>query len=326
MRIIDTHHHIYPPAYVSENLHRILDRSAALQGSAYSSWTPGVALERMDQAGVATAINSMTSPGVWFDDGEAARIRARRCNEFGADMIQDFPGRFGMFAAIPLPDIDGSLHEIEYALDVLKLDGIGILTSYSGRHLGDPAFAVVFDELERRKAIVLVHPIMSSPGTVVPGLIPATIEFPTDTTRTIASLIFSGTFARCPSIRFIFSHGGGTLPMLVERIASAVRRLPIDEQAKRLPLGLERELHRHYYDVASVAKNPAGMAAVLKLYPVSQLLYGSDEPFNSSAELANALNGLGLSEPDLQAIRHDNALRLFTRLAKRSRMGTALGR
>jgi predicted TIM-barrel fold metal-dependent hydrolase len=312
-RIIDIHHHVYPPRYVAENLQRILARSDALEASMYSNWTPRAAVERMDRAGIASAINSMTSPGVWFADGEAARVRSRICNEFGAEMARDFPGRFGMFAAIPLPDTDGSLREIEHALDVLKLDGVGVLTSYAGKLIGDPAFSAVLDELNRRAAVVMVHPVMSC-GNVTPGLLPATIEFPTDTARAVASLVFSGTFARCPGIRFIFPHGGGTLPSLVERIASAFQRLPPDERTAKLPHGLEHELRRHYYDVASVAKSRAGMAAVLELYSTSQLLYGSDEPFNSALEIVLELNKLGLSDRDAQAIQRDNALRLFPRL------------
>ena len=140
LRTVDVHHHIYPPRYLSENLEHIAKDIGPVAAKA-QNWSPRSAVEKMDQAGVATAINSITSPGVWFEDGDAARVRARVCNEFGAQLIRDFPGRFGMFAAIPLPDTDGSLKEIEYALDVLKLDGVGLLTSYAGKLLGDPAFA-----------------------------------------------------------------------------------------------------------------------------------------------------------------------------------------
>ena len=176
----------------------------------------------------ATAINSMTSPGVWFEDGDAARGRARTCNEFGAQMIRDFPGRFGMFAAIPLPDTDGSLKEIEYALDVLKLDGIGLLTSYAGKLLGDPAFTPVFDEINRRKAVVFVHPTMSCCGNPMPGVSPPTIEFPMDSTRTVTSLLFSGGFARYADTRFIFSHGGGMLLPIVQRLYRAAAQMKPD--------------------------------------------------------------------------------------------------
>ena len=168
-RTVDVHHHIYPPQYLSENVDRIAKDIGGPSASRIQNWSPRSAVEKMDQAGVATAVNSMTSPGVWFEDGEAARTRARACNEFGAQMMRDFPGRFGMFAAIPLPDADGSLKEIEYALDVLKLDGIGVLSSYAGKLLGEPAFAPVFEEINRRKAVVFVHPTMSCCGNPIPG-------------------------------------------------------------------------------------------------------------------------------------------------------------
>jgi predicted TIM-barrel fold metal-dependent hydrolase len=313
--IIDTHHHIYPPRYVNANLKRIVEDSGALPASAYTSWSPQRALEQMDKAGVRSAIVSMTSPGIWWGDTEAGRTWARECNEFGAQMAKDFPGRFGMFAAIPLPDTEGSLREIAYALDTLKLDGIGLLTSYAGKPLGDPSFAPVFDELNRRKVAVFVHPTMSCCGMSIPGIDPPAIDFSTDTTRTLASLAYSGTFARSPDVRFIFSHGGGTMPMIVQRIAGSIRNFTPEQRAKILPNGAEAEFKRHHYDIASVALNPAGMAAVFKLIPLDRLLYGSDAPFGSTTAIAERLAKFELSAPDITAIRHDNALRLFPRFA-----------
>jgi len=312
-RIIDTHHHIYPPRYVAQNLPRLLADATVLPASAYQSWTPSLAIEQMDKAGIASAVTSITSPGIWFDDGEKARARARDCNEFGAMMMRDFPGRFGMFAAIPVPDTEGSLAEIAYALDVLKLDGIGVLTSYAGKLLGDPAFAEVFTELNRRKAKVFVHPTMSCCGNVFPGVSGPNIEFPVDTGRAIASLLLRGTFATCPDITFLFSHGGGILPSIVQRVFGAVRQMPPEKRAAWLPQGPEYELKRQVYDVASIALNPAGMAAVLKLFPITQITYGSDAPFGSTTGIADALTKLGLSERELSAIHRENALRLFPR-------------
>jgi 6-methylsalicylate decarboxylase len=315
-RIIDTHHHLYPPKYVGPNLDRLLKDSGALPASAYTNWTPQFALDQMEKAGIATAIVSITTPGVWFDDGnDAARTRARICNEFGAQMIKDYPGRFGMFAAIPLPDTDGSLKEVEYALDTLKLDGIGLLTSYDGKLLGDATFATVFDELNRRKAKVFVHPTMSCCGNVFPSLNAAIIEFPTDTARTIASLALTGTMARCPEVTFIFSHGGGVLPSIMQRLAGVAARLDPELRATRLPRGLDYELKRQYYDLASVGAAPAGMAAVLKLWPITQLTYGSDEPFGSAVAIAAGIAKLDLSDVDLKLIQRGNAVRLFPRLA-----------
>ena len=314
-RIIDTHHHIYPPRYVAQNLRRLLDDATALPASAYQNWTPSLALEEMDKADVASAVTSITNPGVWFEGDSASdnRARARDCNEFGAKMMQDHPKRFGMFGAIPVPDIDGSLAEIAYLLDVLKLDGIGVLTSYAGKLLGDPAFDLVFDELNRRKAKVFVHPTMSCCGNVFPGVSGPTIEFPTDSCRAIASLLLRGTFARCPNITFLFSHGGGTLPSIVQRVLGSVRHMSVEERARLVPNGAEYELQRQYYDVASVALNPAGMAAVLKLWPSTQITYGSDAPFGSTTSIVEGLSKLELAPELLQAIHRDNALRLFPR-------------
>ena len=314
-RIIDTHHHIYPTRYVAQNLQRLLEDATILPASAYQNWTPSLALEQMDKAGIESAITSITSPGVWFENDSVAnnRARARDCNEFGATMMRDHPKRFGMFGAIPVPDIEGSLAEIAYIFDVLKLDGIGVLTSYAGKLLGDPAFDPVFDELNRRKAKVFVHPTMSCCGNVFPGVSGPTIEFPTDSARAIASLLLRGTFARCPNVTFLFSHGGGTLPSIVQRVIGSVRMLSPEDRARFVPKGAEYELQRQYYDVASVALNPAGMAAVLKLWPSTQITYGSDAPFGSTTGIVEALTKLDLAPALLQAIHRDNALRLFPR-------------
>ncbi len=197
----------------------------------------------------------------------------------------------------------------------LKHDGIGVLTSYAGKLLGDPAFDPVFDELHRRKAKVFVHPTMSCCGNIFPGVSGPTIEFPTDTARAIASLLLRGTFARCSDITFIFSHGGGTLPSIVQRVVGSVRHMTPEERAIRVPKGTDHELQRQYYDVASVALNPAGMAAVLKLFPASQITYGSDAPFGSTTQIAQALTKLDLTSEVLSGIRRQNALRLFPRFA-----------
>ena len=261
-----------------------------------------------------TAINSISTPGVWFDDGDAARIRARECNDFGARLMQDYPGRFGMFAAIPLPDADGSLREIEYALDVLKLDGVGVLTSYTGKLLGDPLFSPVFDELNRRKAVVFVHPTSSCCDNPIPGVDTALIEFPMDTTRTITSLLIGGAFARYSDIRFIFSHGGGMLIPVANRIVAAAARMAPDERAVKLPNGADYELKRQYYDLASIGFNPAGIAGLRKLLPISQLLYGSDEPFNSTVAINKSLQKIDFTPEEARAMRRTNAMRLFPRL------------
>src|SRR5262249_55078898 len=159
------------------------------------------------------------------------------------------------------------MREIAYALDTLKLDGIGLLTSYAGKPLGDPSFAPVFEELNRRKVAVFVHPTMSCCGMPIEGVDAPTIDFPTDTTSTITSLAFGGTFARFPDVKFIFSHGGGTMPMIMQRFSAPARNFTPQEMQRRLPDGFEATVKRQYYDIASVAMNPGGMAAVLNVIP-----------------------------------------------------------
>jgi 6-methylsalicylate decarboxylase len=312
-RIIDTHHHIFPPAFTARNLKRMTDDSPTFPGSFYTNWTPRYSLEQMDRNGVATAIGSMTSPGIWFGNNEEGRRNARDCNEFGARLAQDFPGRFGMWGAIPLPDTDGSLREIEYLYDQLKLDGVGLMTSYDdGKLLGHPNFAPVLEELNRRKAVAFVHPTISCCAMPIRHLNRVQIDFPTDTTRTITDLIYSGSLMRFPNIRWIFSHGGGTILMLTPRLAGG--SLTPEERAAILPNGFEHELQKLYYDIASVALSPVPMAAVLKGIPKEHLLFGSDIPFFTIERIATAVNKFEVSAGDLRMIQRENALQLLPRL------------
>lgn len=312
-RIIDTHHHIFPPAFTARNLKRMTDDSPTFPGSFYSNWTPRYSLEQMDQNGVATAIGSMTSPGIWFGDNAEGRKNARDCNEYGAKLVQDFPGRFGMWGAIPLPDTDGSLREIEYIYDTLKLDGIGLLTSYDdGKLLGHPNFAPVLEELNRRKAVIFVHPTVSCCAMPVRHVNRVAIDFPTDTTRTITDLIYSGSLMRFPNIRWIFSHGGGTVLMLEARLAGG--GLTVEERAATIPNGFEHELQKLYYDVASVSLSAVAMAAVFKGIPKEHLLFGSDIPFFTIERIATAVNKFDVSSGDLRMIQRENAIQLLPRL------------
>ncbi len=309
-QLIDVHHHPIPPFYLSEYRDRIAGSRGGEITRAWLEWTPEKSLAAMDANHVATAILSLTTPGVWFGDVESARKTARRFNEYAAELARAHPGRFGVFAAIPLPDTEGSLREIAYALDVLGADGVGLLSSYEDKWLGDPAFAPVFEELDRRAATVFIHP--TAPGgcqTLMPGIATPMLEVPHDTARTVVSLLFSGTLSRFKNIRFILCHAGGTLPVVARRISLYASRDALD----KVPNGVEYELRRLYYDIAVSGYRPA-IAALTSLVPMTQLLLGSDHPFRPLAELAATMNELGLSEADLRAIGRDNALALLPRL------------
>jgi predicted TIM-barrel fold metal-dependent hydrolase len=310
-RLIDVHHHILPPVYLAEARDRLIAQQQGYLPARILQWSPQNALAEMDQNGVATSIVSISTPGIWFGDAPSARTLARKCNEYAAQLVKDYPGRFGFFASVPLPDTEGSLREVAYALDVLKADGIIFMTSYGDKWPGDSSYAPVFDELNRRKALVYFHP--AAPNccrNLIRNVPPVFTEVPHDTTRAITSLLFSGSFARFRDIRFIFSHAGGTLPMLAGRLLhySAEMKDLVD----KMPNGIEFELKRLYYDIASSA-NPPAMAALMKLVPISQILFGGDYPFVPIAETAGGMTQVGLSAADLQAIGRDNALALLPR-------------
>lgn len=309
---IDVHHHFFPVAYMQRERERVLG-AMDLNPSLLTDWTPSRAIEELDKQAIATALLSISTPGIWFGEEEPARVLARECNEYAAQMARDYPGRFGNFAAIPLPDVEGSLREIAYALDELHADGIGLLSSYEDKWPGDPAFAPVFDELDRRGARVYVHP--TAPGccrSLIPGVPPPVTEFLFDTTRAISSLLFSGTFSRCPNIKFIFSHGGGTMTVLAHRMAAYAERHP--QVKARLPNGARYELERLYCDVAN-STNAATFGAIRAVYPFSHVLFGTDYPYVPIPATTAGLPNLGLAPEELYALERENALALFQRLA-----------
>jgi 6-methylsalicylate decarboxylase len=304
---IDIHHHIFSPAYVAE-LAKVNQAPPIVR-----NWSVAKTLDDMNQAGVATSMMSVTTPQVGvFDPANAVRI-ARESNEWTAKLAQDNPGRFGNFAMLPMHDTDSALNEMAYALDVLKADGIGLLTSYGDKWLGHASFAPVMNELNRRKAILYTHPTAANCcRNLLPEVPPTVVEFGTDTTRTIVDIVFSGTAARCPDIKFIFSHAGGTMPFITERLI----QMPVldPKLQSRVPNGVLHELKRFYYDTAWTAR-PGPLAALTRLVSVSQILLGSDFPYRSGPDNVKGLIDYGFSDSDLQAIWRDNALRILPRLA-----------
>jgi 6-methylsalicylate decarboxylase len=274
------------------------------------NWTPAKALEDMDRDGVATAIMSTSEPSVYFGDAAAARMLARECNEYFARVIADHPGRFGMFATLPLPDVDGALREIAYAFDTLKADGACFMSSYEGKYLGDPAFAPVMDELNRRKAVCYTHPFRGGMINMLPEGRALGITLSTETTLTIQSILYTNTATRCPDIRFIWSHGGGTAPYITSRLGAAIG--PDGKPNANLAA-----LQKFYYDTAQ-AFNPYTLATFTKVVPMSHMLFGTDYPFAQAGAVAKGLADFGFKAADLRAIERDNALELFPRLKGRS--------
>jgi len=300
---IDVHHHIVPPTWLTAL------KSANLDTPPIRDWTPQRSIEDMDQGGISTAITSPTAPQVSFLPQDAAVRVAHESNDYAKRLTIDHPDRFGMFAMLPMPHVDESLKAISYALDVLKASGIGMMTSYGDKWLGHPDFTPVFDELNRRKATVYTHPTSANCCiNLDPGLPDYVIEWGTDTTRTIANLIFSGASQRYKDINFIFSHGGGVLTALAERFEIQLLNIP-PYKGKFTRATVDHELRRFYYDTAQVA-NAVTIDALAKLVPTSQIVLGTDYPYRTAAEhvagLAKAFHG-----PTLRAIERDNALRIL---------------
>ncbi len=310
--VIDTHHHYYPPAYQKafaewETAHKLPPSKVQ------NEWTRESALEGMDKNGIRIAMLSLPSTaGLWFNAGaEAAATMSRTCADFAAQMVRDYPGRFGNFAPLSMMNVDTTLKEIEYVFDTLKADGVGLQSNYGDKWLGHETYKPVFDELNRRKAVVYVHPLVAACcSTLSVGTFPAVIEVPHDTTRTVTSLLLSGGFARWRDIKWLFSHAGGTIPMMAGRINAFYANHP--KRAEFAPDGIEAEFRKLFYDTANATFAP-NMTALMKLVPTSQITFGTDYPY-FRLDQANQLKALGLPEADLKAILSGNAQGLVPRL------------
>jgi 6-methylsalicylate decarboxylase len=273
---IDVHHHVTPPPWLDAL------KKAKLSNFPRDNWSVQKSLDDMDKAGIATAIVSPTTPQVNFldTDKEAAARVARESNEYTKKLMSDYPDRFGLFAMLPLPHIDESLKEIAYSFDTLKADGVGIMTNYGDKWLGYPQFAPIWEELNRRKATVYTHPTTANCClNLVQELPESAIEWGTDTTRTIANLIFSGTSQRYKDINWIFSHGGGALTSFAERLQIQMVTTPPHKDKFTREI-VDGEIRRFYYDTAQVS-NAVTIGALAKLVPVSQIVYGTDYPYRT---------------------------------------------
>jgi 6-methylsalicylate decarboxylase len=313
MALIDVHAHPLPPFY----RRALVDagRGPSISGG-FPEWSPELALAQMDEHGIRTAILSVSQPGVHLGDGKAARGLARTFNEYLARLHSDHPTRFGAFAVLPLPDIEGALAEIDHAFDVLGLDGIGLFASYGDRFLGDDVFDHVLERLDARGAVVFIHPnLHPSVHSLTLGTPGWVVEYPFDTTRAVVNLVLGGKRRRYPHIRFILAHAGGTIPYLAWRIAAAPQ---IDRRYAHLTSDdIRADLRSFWYETAQ-APGPETFGALLHVAAPDRLLFGSDWPYCGSSvtgAMLRSFAGVKLSPPQRQSIEHGNAAQLFPRFA-----------
>lgn len=303
---VDVHCHVVPPTWLAAM--DVIGR----KDFPLANWSVQKLLDDMDTGGVATAITSPTTPQV-TPLGQPVAIRiARESNEYSNKLVSDHPGRFGVFAMLPLPHIDESLKEIAYAFDTLKVDGVGIMTSYNDKWLGHSHFAPVWEELNRRKATVYTHP--TSPNCcagLVQGVPDYMMEFGTDTARAIASLVLSGASQKYKDINWIWSHGGGALTAFAERFLVQVVSLP-PYKGKITREIMAGELKRFYYDTAQIS-GAVTLEALSKLVPISQIVYGTDFPYRTASDHTQGVTAFFKGD-DLKKVDRENALRILPRL------------
>jgi len=322
---IDTHHHIVPKEYI-EMLEEINITSSL--GVDFPKWTPETSLAFMKKVGIETSIVSITSPGVYFKENKEFSLKITRwCNEYMAQLKNNFPGKFGSFASIPLGFVEESIEELKYALDVLKLDGVCLLTNYDGNYLGDDKFEEFFKELNNRKSVLFVHPTdpveALDPNLQERGIPNSLIEVPFETTRIAANLIYSGTSYRYKNIKYILSHGGGTIPYLAWRLAmisygqknkkTPVIKAMYDFLIKGSPEYGLKVLKEMYYDTAMTSGSYA-LNTLKQFASSSQIVFGSDFPMAKVAPIIakNLDKHAGFSEEDHENIDYKNCLELFT--------------
>jgi 6-methylsalicylate decarboxylase len=311
-RIVDLHHHVIPDFYWQASN----EDGNATGGITPPRWSLEGAIAYLDEAGIDVAVPSISTPGVHFGDDSAAWTLARRVNEYLAEIKRGRPDRFGGFAALPLPDVDASLEHLAYAFDVLDLDGVSLMTNAGGSYLGDGRFDPLFAELQRRGAVVFVHPT-ASPDPIAHslGLPDALLDYPADTSRAIAKLHYSNTFARTPDVKYVFSHAGGTVPFLASRFAIVDAMDVIPGAEERGPF--VDAITRLYWDTASAFGDPV-LHLLRSVTGLHNVVFGTDYPYPHDDISIGGLRALErtaeLADSERGAVLGDTASRLIRRL------------
>ena len=318
----DVHAHYLPEQYRAALAAAGHSKPSGMPG--IPAWSVEQALGMMDRVGIDVAILSISAPGLHFGDDAAARKLARYVNDEGAKATSSHPTRFGMFASLPLPDIDGSLAEISYAFDTLNVDGVVVESNHNGIYLGDRKLDPVFEELNRRHAKVFIHPTnphcpcCSDPTALPPIGYPfPMLEFMFETTRAVFNLILSGTLDRYPDLKIIVPHAGATIPVLADRVAGLAPALGLSKPLDSAQF--YETLRGLYYDLAGFPL-PRQILPLLEIADPKHIMYGSDWPYTPEplvADLAHKLDATPLMSAAMHRdFMRDNALALFPRFAR----------
>ena len=300
---IDVHAHYVPPGTVPR-----ANPTQNFLSSPMPRWTPEFALDFMDRHDIATQMLSLPS--------HLSREEARTINEYGAMVGKQYPGRFGLLAALPMDDVEATLSEITFAFDQLDADGVIIVTNYGGNYLGNSRFEPVFAELNKRSGTIFIHPINPAGYDCVacgrPGPV---IEFTFDTCRSVTDMLYAGVLSRHNNIKFILSHAGGPLPTLAPRLGT-IGTLPwVAHPAELTQEAMRTQLSRLYFDTA-IAGTASSIAPVLEMTKANHIVFGSDFPPASEPVIDQNIAALGaltcMNEAEKSAI-NQNARRLFRR-------------
>lgn len=311
---IDVHAHYLPPSYRAALARAGIEHPDGMPR--VPDWSESLALGLMDEVGIGAALLSISSPGLHFVAPEERADLARAVNEDGAAACRNHPGRFGLLASLPLPDVDAALREVEHAYDALSVDGISLMSNYDGVYLGDDRFEPVMDELARRGALAVIHPTTPPAADALDYGWPwPMLEFPFDTTRAVVTLILSGTLARHPRVRVIVPHVGSALSVLSDRVQGFVTAFA---GADRPAPDVFAALRGLWFDVTGDAF-PHALAALLRIADPGRILYGSDVPFGPPSHVIRAAEQLLstdlLDDDARRGVLRDNALALVPRLA-----------
>ena len=329
---IDLHHHIIPDFYVNSLAELGI---IELSGVPIPDLNPGKSLSDMDKLGIDKAVISTpfaglppSDSGFLLKDIEFSRSLVRKTNIHLAELIKKHPTRYGGFASIPLPDIEGAFEELDYALDELRLDGVVLLSNTRGMYLGDPELEEFFAELNRRKVVVFIHPEDPPFANLAKPDVPVVfIEWPFDTTRAVTNMVYGGVLDRNPNIRFVLSHGGGAVPSLSWRISlleyvqrdktKKLRTLYDLILRKQGPVTGMKLLKKMYYDTTAVTAS-SSLTTLKELAGPSHIVLGTDlgaaPKLMASLVLKDLKSFDGFDIEDLRIIARKGALDLFPRL------------